>query len=240
MKTDKKKLKAVNKKHLKKPAATMSAIAAAKLKIRLPHSNSSHKLQQRMKLNKQNKTIRVKGMPKGRPPKDQKKLVARQQLARQLQAARMANLKPHIRKRGRPPGSKNRPKPPLQTLESGESSENNKSNIVSGPVSPSVVKKQAKKQLSLPNGEHQCDSSSHSQQQVTERSGQISPPHISPKLTLPKEPPQPSLAEMRAFWRPPEESKPLLDKVLITDVTTNSTTITIRESVTDAGFFKHS
>ena len=54
--------------------------------------------------------------------------------------------------------------------------------------------------------------------------------------------PAPPPPETRAFWRPPESAKPLLDQVLITDVTTGdnpSVTITIRESTTDAGFFKN-
>ena len=44
--------------------------------------------------------------------------------------------------------------------------------------------------------------------------------------------------EVRAFWKPPPEAKPLLDQVFITDVTSGSLTITIRESTSDAGFFK--
>jgi len=44
--------------------------------------------------------------------------------------------------------------------------------------------------------------------------------------------------ELRAFWRPPADTKPLLDTVFITDVTSNMLTITIRESTTDKGFFK--
>ena len=44
--------------------------------------------------------------------------------------------------------------------------------------------------------------------------------------------------ELRAFWRPPSDSKPLLDTVFITDVTSNMLTITVRESTTDKGFFK--
>ena len=48
----------------------------------------------------------------------------------------------------------------------------------------------------------------------------------------------PPANDTRAFWRPPEESRPLLDRVFITDVTANDVSITIRESTTDAGFFK--
>lgn len=48
----------------------------------------------------------------------------------------------------------------------------------------------------------------------------------------------PSTAEVRAYWKPPNESKPLLDQVLITDVTSDDVTITVRESTTDSGFFK--
>ena len=53
-----------------------------------------------------------------------------------------------------------------------------------------------------------------------------------------EEPPQP-VPEVRAFWRPPPETKPLLDQVLITDVTSADVTVTVRESSTDNGFFKH-
>ncbi len=44
--------------------------------------------------------------------------------------------------------------------------------------------------------------------------------------------------EVRAFWKPPAETKPLLDQVSITDVTTGSLTITIRESASEVGFFR--
>ena len=42
----------------------------------------------------------------------------------------------------------------------------------------------------------------------------------------------------RTFWRPPEEARPMLDQVFITDVTANRVTVTVRESHTDTGFFR--
>ncbi|ELT97418.1 hypothetical protein CAPTEDRAFT_221925 [Capitella teleta] len=45
-------------------------------------------------------------------------------------------------------------------------------------------------------------------------------------------------SDNRAFWKPPEDTRPLLDQVFITDVTADDLTITIRESTTDTGFFK--
>ncbi|KAK2160781.1 hypothetical protein LSH36_127g13014 [Paralvinella palmiformis] len=47
-----------------------------------------------------------------------------------------------------------------------------------------------------------------------------------------------SRLDSRAFWTPPEETKPLLDQVFITDVTTNMVTVTVRESPTCQGFFR--
>ena len=44
--------------------------------------------------------------------------------------------------------------------------------------------------------------------------------------------------DTRTFWRPPEEARPILDQVFITDVTANRVTVTVRESHTDAGFFR--
>lgn len=44
--------------------------------------------------------------------------------------------------------------------------------------------------------------------------------------------------ETRTFWRPPEEVRPILDQVFITDVTANRVTVTVRESHTDTGFFR--
>ena len=44
--------------------------------------------------------------------------------------------------------------------------------------------------------------------------------------------------DMRTFWRPPEEARPILDQVFITDVTANRVTVTVRESHTDTGFFR--
>ena len=45
--------------------------------------------------------------------------------------------------------------------------------------------------------------------------------------------------EIKAFWRPPEQDKALLDNVIITDVKSNDTTVTIRECSTSQGFFKN-
>ena len=62
-----------------------------------------------------------------------------------------------------------------------------------------------------------------------------------PAPSLPKdllEPEKCTEEDSRAFWTPPPESKAALDKVMITDVTSNMLTITVRESTTDTGFFK--
>ena len=46
-------------------------------------------------------------------------------------------------------------------------------------------------------------------------------------------------ARSRAIWRIPESSRHLLDKICITDVTCNAFTVTVRESSTQDGFFKN-
>lgn len=43
--------------------------------------------------------------------------------------------------------------------------------------------------------------------------------------------------DLRNYWSPPQNVKSLLDQVCITDVTTNSGTITFRECNSDSGFF---
>ncbi|XP_013407235.1 chromobox protein homolog 2 [Lingula anatina] len=48
----------------------------------------------------------------------------------------------------------------------------------------------------------------------------------------------PYIPEERNYWRPPPEMKKILDDMLITDVTTNTVTVTIRECTSDSGFFK--
>lgn len=50
--------------------------------------------------------------------------------------------------------------------------------------------------------------------------------------------PETSATDTRTFWRPPEEARPILDQVFITDVTANRVTVTVRESHTDTGFFR--
>lgn len=45
--------------------------------------------------------------------------------------------------------------------------------------------------------------------------------------------------DLRNYWIPPSNVKSLLDKVCITDVTTNSGTITFRECNSEPGFFGH-
>ncbi|KAK6171600.1 hypothetical protein SNE40_019751 [Patella caerulea] len=44
--------------------------------------------------------------------------------------------------------------------------------------------------------------------------------------------------ELKNYWSPPVSVKPVLDNVFITDVTSDSETITIRECSSDSGFFK--
>lgn len=43
-----------------------------------------------------------------------------------------------------------------------------------------------------------------------------------------------------AMWKPAQNAKPLFDNIFVTDVTSNMTTITVKECVTDDGFFRNS
>ena len=45
--------------------------------------------------------------------------------------------------------------------------------------------------------------------------------------------------EIQAFWRPPVQDRSVLDNVIITDVSSNDTTVTIRECSTAHGFFRN-
>ena len=220
----------------------------SKLKIRLPHTKTSlhNKLKQRVSLGSVSNVRGPSGLPRGRPPKDHNKLLARQQLlaARQLGESRgLGGL--FNKKRGRPLGSKNKVKRIKEEAGKGGSPGSVGGNVTTAEIkrshsvggkSQSNVLKRPKKQLSIPNG--QCDRAL-----ISPHTPRISPGSggSSGSNPLGKSPgvDQPTPAELRAFWRPSDEVRPLLDSVLITDVTSNSTTITIRESTTDTGFFKN-
>lgn len=40
------------------------------------------------------------------------------------------------------------------------------------------------------------------------------------------------------MWKPAQNAKPLFDNIFVTDVTSNMTTITVKECMTDDGFFR--
>lgn len=42
------------------------------------------------------------------------------------------------------------------------------------------------------------------------------------------------------MWKPERNAKELFDSICVTDVTSNMTTITVKECTTDSGFFKNS
>ena len=259
----------------------------SKLKIKLPHTTSFNKTlkqaAQRKLLSggsssKQGGVGGVGGamVPRGRPPKDQAKLMARQNLMRQLNKIKTSCGQ---RKRGRPLGSKNKvkrvsklslrnrsPSPMLMTNEvtsrpSTSSSAAVAAHLLSSsaagqcgdlastasvcPTTPVIRKTAVKKPCSLPNGHYSSDSalspaSANSSRRVSPQMSPAAHWRKTPdRLSLPGSPPAPEL-EMKAFWRPAPTAKPLLDNVLITDVSSNSLTVTIRECSTPAGFFRDS
>lgn len=173
------------------------------------------------------------------------------------------------KRRGRPPGSKNKPKPfkgksdgenllkfkkrkrEIETDSSDDDGNTSKLDDDDNQLS-----------INIPNGHSDDDSSSstlspavshHSPRSShdgsfsphgevsksgAEKQG-LSPPHaITPPSSFSSV--FPGGSELRAFWRPPEGSKAMYDNVLITDVTTDSGTITVRECLSDGGFSNNS
>lgn len=80
-----------------------------------------------------------------------------------------------------------------------------------------------------------ANSSSSSSSEGSSPPQENGPPSASPPAKDNEANPE---EDSRAFWTPPPETKAVLDKVMITDVTSNMLTITVRESSTDTGFFK--
>ena len=120
-----------------------------------------------------------------------------------------------VRARGRPPGSKSKPRPPLPTVEGAATSEGGR---LAGASNDAVRKdgglpgvgfsSRRTTQFDVPRGVN-----GHTDSLQVETNS-------------------------RTVWKLPDKSKLLLDKVCITDVTANAFTVTVRESSTQDGFFR--
>lgn len=119
-----------------------------------------------------------------------------------------------VKLRGRPPGSKNKPRP-LPTDEGVATSEAGR---LAGAGKDAVRKDSSLPALGL----------------VQRRTSQFDVPRSinGHDDSLQNE------LKSRTVWKLPDKSKLLLDKVCITDVTANAFTVTVRESSTQDGFFR--
>ena len=164
------------------------------------------------------------GRPRGRPRKDQSQLVQ----------------PPRIRRGpGRPRGSKNKPKDPSKVKPLVGNTQRPKAKkkvtVITSASNTSMAQRPVMKKSPLPL--------TKPGDATVKGTDIVSTPGIQnssgTNQKLPKTPLfEESRVEVRAFWKPPEETKPLLDHIVITDVTTNTLTITVRESSTETGFFK--
>ena len=248
----------------------------SKLKVKLPHAAGFKSLkkaklhaQQQKQQQQQEKTQR------GRPTKENAKALARQKLMRQLNAIK-TSASDTSKRRGRPPGSKNKVKrisktsvlaSPLRDAEACSDSPRPAGAVVEPmdairlPVTP-VTKRNGgaagsasgfRRQSSVQNGHCSSDSahspgSAHgslmSPQQMSPAQLQRRTPdvHARHPFVYSCGPVSPVLSdfEIQAFWRPPVQDRSVLDNVIITDVSSNDTTVTIRECSTAHGFFKNS
>lgn len=148
---------------------------------------------------------------RGRKPKS---LTNGSHLASVLQSSSHRDpLKPR-KGRGRPPGSKNKPRPlPLV------------GHLASGVGHLANAEKDS------------YDRSGARRASVAEMPSGVLLPRVL-KSTDQCAADVPLESRSRTVWKLPEKSKQLLDKVCITDVTANAVTVTVRESSTKDGFFR--
>lgn len=118
-------------------------------------------------------------------------------------------------------------------------SDSSSSSSVSLPGSGNINGDVNKNVIALKSNVNSVDSHRHSKDGSSELfDSVVKDPNLESRSFVASEATSQENMELRTFWKPPPESKPLLDQVVITDVTAGSLTITIRESTSDVGFFK--